>query len=368
MKRMLFITGVVLLFLAGCGTRDKKARLEKLKKERDRIAIEIQKLEKDIYPLGIASAYPVRVESLTKRPFVHYIEVQGKVDGNENIGVSPQTVGVVTHILVTEGDFVKKGHVLAELDADVLKRSLKELETQLNFATDLYQKQKNLWDQKIGSEVQYLTAKNNMEALQNKIATVNDQIKMSSIISPIDGTVEEIPIKVGQMASAGVPAFRIINFSKAKAVAEVGESYSSSIKTGDEVKIFLPDLNVEHTEKVTFSSKYINPTNRTFTVEAALPSDNEVYRANMIAVVRIRDYSKSSVIAVPQNFIQSSKNEGDYIFLAKEENGKKVARKAFIKPGITYNGLTEILSGLNEGDLLITSGYKDIYEGQSIRY
>jgi multidrug efflux pump subunit AcrA (membrane-fusion protein) len=161
----------------------------------------------------------------------------------------------------------------------------------------------------------------------------------------------------------------VINFSKVKAVADVGEAYSSKIKTGDQVKIFLPDFNVELQQNVTFASKFINPTNRTFIVEVELPpSTNMVYRANMIAVIRIKDYSNASTMAVSQNFIQSSKDEGLYIFLAKDENGKKIARKTYIKTGVTYNGLTEVLSGLKEGDKLITAGYKDLYDGQVIDY
>ena len=368
MKKLLFLAGLVLLLTAGCGPQDKKARLEKLKKQRDQITNEIQQLEKGLYPAGTTPALPVSVQPVSIREFGHYIEVQGRVDGNENIGVSPQTVGVVTKILVNEGDHVLKGQLLAELDAEVLKQSLNELQTQLNFATDLYHKQKNLWDQNIGSEVQYLTAKNNMESIQNKIATVQDQINLSNITSPIDGTVEDIPIKVGQTASLGVPAFRVINFSKAKAVAEVGEAYSAKINTGDQVRIFLPDLNEEFTQKVTFASKYINPTNRTFTVEAELPSNQEVYRANMIAVVRIKDYYNPTAIAIPQNYIQSSQAEGAYVFVAREEGGRKVAKKAFVKTGVTYNGLTEIDSGLKNGDLIITAGYKDLYDGQLIQF
>jgi len=222
MKRSLLLAGF-LVFLVACGGPDvKQARLEKLKKERDRLSIEILTLEKELFPEGSTPATPVSVIALVKEPFNHYIEVQGKVDGNENIGVSPRTPGVVNRVLVEEGDYVRKGQVLAELDAEVLKQSLKELESQLAFTTELYDKQKTLWDQKIGSEVQYLTAKNNKESLENKIATVKDQIKMSNITSPIDGTVEEIPIKVGQMASPGFPAFRVVNFSKAKAAGRSG--------------------------------------------------------------------------------------------------------------------------------------------------
>ncbi|MFH1297036.1 MAG: efflux RND transporter periplasmic adaptor subunit [Bacteroidota bacterium] len=364
-----FLSLCVLALLVSCGgSADKKAKLEQLKKERDQLSIEILNLEKELYPEGNIKALMISVDTLHEEPFSHYIEVQGRIDGNENIGVSPRTPGVVNRILVTEGDHVSKGEVLAELDAEVLKQTLKELESQLDFVTEMYNKQKVLWDQKIGSEVQYLTAKNNKESLENKIVTIKDQIKMSNITSPIDGTIEEIPIKVGQMAAVGYPAFRIVNFSKAKAVADVGEAYSNKIKTGDQVQVFLPDLDKEFDRKVTFSSKYINPTNRTFVVEAELPTNNLTYRANMIAVLRIKDYTNPSAISIPQNLIQSSRDEGHYVFIALEADGKKTARKKYVTTGITYNGLTEVENGLEPGDLIITAGYKDLYDGQPINY
>jgi RND family efflux transporter MFP subunit len=368
MKKLISLLVIIFLIVSCKSGSDNNANLEKLKQERDKLSEQIAKLEAAQNQGNNNPATPVSIEVLKKQPFSHYIEVQGRIDGNENIGVSPRTVGVVTKISVVEGDHVRKGQVLAELDAEVLKQNLKDLQNQLEFVTDLYEKQKNLWEQKIGSEVQYLTAKNNMESIQNKIATVQDQIKMSSITAPIDGTVEEIPIKVGQLATAGLPAFRVINFSKAKVVAEVGEAYSAKINTGDQVRIYLPDYNEELEQRVTFASKYINPTNRTFTVEAELNPNENVYRANMIAVLRIKDYLNPSVIALPQNYIQSSKAEGQFVYVASSENGKNVARKKYVKSGVTYNGLTELLSGLEEGDKLITAGYKDLYDGQIIDY
>jgi RND family efflux transporter MFP subunit len=367
MKKLLLLLPV-LIFLVTCSSPDKKTQLEKLKKEHARISEEITILEKELNPAGNEPVIMVNIDTIVRGLFEHYIEVQGRIDGNENIGVSPRSPGVVSKILVKEGDFVRKGQVLAELDADVLKRNLKDLETQLAYVTDLYDKQKSLWDQGIGSEKQFLDAKNGKESLQNKVDAMKEQINMSNITAPIEGTVEDIPIKVGQMAAVGIPAFRVINFSKAKAVADVGEAYSAKIKTGDQVKVFLPDFNEEMVEKVTFASKFINPTNRTFVVEVELPHAANNFRANMIAVIRIKDYSNPSAIAIPQNYIQSSKNEGLFLFIEKEENGKKVARKAYIETGITYNGLTEITNGLKEGDKIITAGYKDLYEGQIIDY
>lgn len=368
MKKIFWI--LLLTLLAGAcsnGDQEKQAKLDQLRKQMAQIQSEITLLEKELNPEGTTDALAVTVDTLKQSSFEHYIEVQGKIDGSENIGVSPRQPGVVTRILVKEGDQVKKGQLLAELDAEVLKQTLQELKSQLVYVTDLYERQKALWDQKIGSEVQYLTAKNNKESLENKQATLEDQIKMANITAPIDGTVEEIPIKVGQMAAAGFPAFRIVNFSKAKAVAEVGESYSSKIKTGDQVKVFLPDIGSELDQRVTFASRFINPVNRTFTIEVQLPS-NETYRANMIAILRIKDYANAKTIAIPQNYIQSSKNDGHFIFVAVTENGKTVARKREIVPFITYNGLTEVLNGLEAGDLIITAGYKDLYDGQPITF
>jgi membrane fusion protein, multidrug efflux system len=334
MKKMLFFVGL-LIFAVSCGTPDKKAQLEKLKKDHDKIAIQIAELEKELNPQGTMLATNVSIQSLVNQPFEHYIEVQGRIDGNENIGVSPRSPGVVTKILVKEGDYVKKGQILAELDADVLKRNLKDIENQLAYVTDLYEKQKSLWDQQIGSEKQYLDAKNAKESVQNKLDALKEQINMSSITAPIDGTVEDIPIKVGQMASSASPqpAFRIVNFSKVKAVADVGEANSAKIKTGDQVRVFLPDFNQELTERVTFASKYINPTNRTFMVEVELPAENNLFRANMIAVIRVKDYTNAATIAIPQNYIQSSKDEGVYVFIAKEENGKNWQEKHISKQG-----------------------------------
>jgi RND family efflux transporter MFP subunit len=276
----------------------------------------------------------------------------------------------VTKIRVHEGEAVTKGQVLAELDAEVLKQQLTDLKNKLAFVTDIYNRQKTLWDQKIGSEIQYLKAKNDMESVQNGISTLDEQIKMSVIFAPISGTVEDIPIKVGQLASPAspIPAFRIVNFSKAKALADVGEAYSSKVQVGDQVKIYLPDLKQELDNKVTFASKYINPTNRTFLVEAEIPSSSLTFRANMIAVLKIKDYTNPSAIAIPQNYIQNSRDEGQFVYVAVEENGQKIARKRAITPTVSYNGLTEVVSGLQEGDKIITAGYKDLYNGQPIAY
>jgi RND family efflux transporter MFP subunit len=369
MKKAILLLTIIVLVASCNSDTDKKAQLEKLRAQRDKLNEQIQKLEKEVLAgdPSTAKLKDVDAEAVKLSEFRHYVEIQGKVDGDENIALSAKAPGFVTEINVDEGQQVVKGQLLATLDDLVLQQGLKELESSLDYATDLYNRQKNLWDQNIGSEVQYLTAKNTKESLENKIKTMKEQMSLLKITSPIDGTVEEVPIKVGQYVSPGLSIFRIVNFSHVKVTGEVAEAYSPKVKRGDSVIIFFPDFNKEIKSSLTFSSKFINPANRTFQIECHFdPGDNE-FRANMISVIRILDYKSDSAVVVPVNVIQKSISE-IYVFVARDENGKKIARKQIITTGSTYNGLTEVLSGLKKGDQLITTGYQELNDGQPVNY
>ncbi|HPG33420.1 MAG TPA: efflux RND transporter periplasmic adaptor subunit, partial [Lentimicrobium sp.] len=211
-----------------------------------------------------------------------------------------------------------------------------------------------------------LTAKNNKESLESNLAAMNDQLEMTKIKSPINGTVEEVNLKVGQMASPGLPAVRVVNFSSAKVVAEIAEAYAPKIKPGDKVLVSFPDFNTEISTKVHFTSKYINPVNRTFLTEVKLGPGKVEYRANMIAVVKINDYSNPSTVVIPVSLVRESAS-GKYIFVSKVENGKMVARRQVVVIGNTYNGMAEITQGITEGDKIITTGYNSLVDGQLIR-
>ncbi|MDD2529046.1 MAG: efflux RND transporter periplasmic adaptor subunit [Lentimicrobiaceae bacterium] len=368
-KKSLILTAVVLFAVACNKPADKKAQLADLKKQRDELNMQIQSLEQELGgsdSLANKKMTTVAITEAEKSSFDHYIEVQGKVDGEDNIAVSAQTPGLITAVLVKEGDAVKKGEVMALTDNSVLQQQIENVKTQLNFATNLYNKQKALWDQEIGSEVQYLTAKNNKESLEANLAALNDQLEMTKIKSPINGTVEEVNLKVGQMASPGMPAVRVVNFSSAKVVADISETYASRVKKGDKVIVFFPDFKKEIETKIHFTSKYINPVNRTFLTEVKLrPSDIE-YRANMLAVVKINDYTNPSTFVIPVSLLKDS-SSGKYIYTAKEENGRLIARRKIVEVGRTYNGMAEIISGLEKGDKIITTGYNNLVEGQLIK-
>lgn len=368
MKKIIIILSV--LFVAfGC-SQDKSAKLEKLKQEKLKIEQEIAALESQLDSTKVQSngkAISVALKEIQPAEFNHYIEVQGKVDGEDNIGVSAKMMGVVTHVYVKEGDAVRKGQVLAELDAEVLKQSIAEIESTFTFVNDLYEKQKSLWEKKIGSEVQYLTAKNNKESLESKIKTLKEQLDLYRITSPIYGTVEEVGLKVGQAASPGLPAFRVVNFSSVKVVAEVSEVYSAKVAKGADALIEFPDLNYSTQSKVHFASRYINPINRTFTTEIHLNDKGFEYRANMIAVVKINDYKAKDAIVIEANAIQADQS-GKFVFVAIEENNQWIARKQPIKEGNSYNGMVEIIEGLKINDKLIISGFEFLTDDASIKF
>ena len=367
-QAIIFVALVV--FAVACGSSvDKKAELAKLKKQHDELAVKIKKLESELQIGDSATKTKVTSVSVTEakaQEFNHYLEVQGKVDGEDNIAVSAQMAGAITAVFVKEGDAVRKGQTLAQIDNSVMQQQIASTKQQLEFATNLYNKQKALWDKQIGSEVQYLTAKNNKENLEKALSTLNEQVELTRIKSPINGSVEEVNLKVGQMASPGLPAVRVVNFSTVKVVAEIAEAYAPKIKPGNKVIVFFPDFNTEVNSTIRFTSKYINPVNRTFVSEVRLGPSNVQYRANMMAVVRINDYHNPSAFTIPVTLVRET-SEGKYIYVAKQENGKLVARRLPVTVGSTYNGLAEITAGITAGDKIITTGFNSLIDGELIQ-
>lgn len=358
---ILYIT--LAAMMVACGTPDKKAELEKLRSQKAELDTKIASLEEELAKSDTTKEKMADVVAmpLQARPFKTYIEVQGRIDADENVSLSSEMPGTVTRINVKVGDEVRKGQVLAETDARATQQQISDLQTSLDLATQVYQKQKNLWDQKIGTEIQFLQSKNTKESLENKIATMQEQVRMSKIISPIDGTVDAVNIKIGQAIAPGIAAINVINFANLKVKADVSESYASRIKAGDEAMILFPDVHDSITTKVNYASRAINNLTRTFGVELLLDKSRQ-YHPNMVAKVKINDYnSPTPMVVVPVKFIQKGTNE-NYVFIA--DNGKAVRR--VVKIAHEYNGNAEIIEGLKEGDLLITEGYDLINEGDKL--
>ena len=368
---------VMATIAASCGNSNhsalekKKEELVKLKEERKTINTKISKLEIEITKLDSSATNHskgklVAIKSIVLQPFTNYIEIMGKIDAEQNTNVSTEIPGTVKRISVQPGQSVSVGQTLGEIDNTVSEIAMNELKQQIEFAKTIYEKQKNLWEQKIGSEVQYLTAKNNFEALQKKLATMNQQLGMARIKSPITGIVDEVFAKVGQTVAPGVPCFRIVNSNKLKIKANVAESYAGKIKSGNKVKLFFPDLNLETEGIVSYTSRIIDPINRAFNVEIPLSSNSD-YKPNMMAQIKIVDYETDKAIVVPVNTIRTV-GEDNYIIIAIEQNGAMHAVKRKVTTSRTYNGQTEITSGLIVGDRLITVGYQDLEDGDEIKF
>jgi membrane fusion protein (multidrug efflux system) len=370
MKKNIYYYAFIAFLLSCSAGSNNKAELEKLKSQRDQLNTKISLLENKINPNGKKAnekAATVNVINAAESVFNHYIKVQGTVDGDQNIAVSPQMAGIVTAVYVKEGTLVKKGQVLALIDDKVLKQSLEEVRTQLELARSIYEKQSALWEKKIGSEVQYLQAKTGKESLEQRLGTMKEQLKLAKIISPIAGSVESVPLRVGQMASPGLPTstIRVINMSTAKISADVSEAYATRIHDGNSVIVNFPDLGKDFTTKLNFTGRYIDPVNRTFKVECKVSSKDVVLRANMIAYIKIKDYTNTEAFCLPVNYVQNDK-DGKFIYIARQKGKDWIADKKIIKTGKDYDGVIEILDGLKPGDKIITGGYQNLNSGESV--
>jgi RND family efflux transporter MFP subunit len=348
--------------------QDKKSELNKLKKSQQELVDKIAKLEAELKDSTATNdAVQVAIETIALQQFTHAIEVQGSLDGEENVKVYPQGMGVVTQVLVGVGTQVRKGQVIAKIDDQAMRKTLAQTTAQYKLAAEMYERQKSLWDQKIGSEMQFLQAKANKEALENGLAALKDQLDYFQIKSPINGTVEDLPVKVGMSASPAMAVATVINFSSIKVVADVAEAYNTSISAGDAVSIWFPDLKMEVNSKISTASKYITPANRSFKVEVRLPGNQKNLKANMIAVLRITDYKNPKAAIVKVNLIQNDA-KGTYLFSVADEKDKQVARKLYITTGMTYNGMTEVKEGLAAGDRVISAGQLGLTDGVEVKF
>ncbi len=367
---LLLLAGVVLASCNKGNADDRLKQLEDLKKEREELSKQINDLEEELIAEGLLikdKSIQVKVQTIDTTGFVSFLDLQGKVDGDENVTATAKTVGVINGVYVKEGQAVYRGQTLAVMDASVLAQSLAELEQQASFLEDIYKRQKSLWEQNVGSEIQYLQAKNNFESMQNRIATVKSQIAMNYITSPISGRIEEVNVKVGSSVAPGTPAFRVVNFAKVKVTAEVSETYSKNLNVGSKVRLSFPDLNYETEAPLTFVSKYINPGSRSFKVECVLPAEKGMdYRANMIAVMKINVYANPEAVCIPQNVVQTS-SKGDYVYVAVTKNKKEVAEMRMVKTGEVYDGNVEILSGLKKGDRVVVMGFNTLKDGTELK-
>ncbi|MBK9932500.1 MAG: efflux RND transporter periplasmic adaptor subunit [Saprospiraceae bacterium] len=370
----LLVLAISIIYMVSCKSKDaadpsmdKQAKLTALKTQIATLEKEANALEAELNPAGkTVRTKLVGVTTFPQSTFKNYIDLQGAVTADQDLFVNSKMAGTATQILIKTGDRVTRGQTLVHLDDALIQQGLAELETQLAFATNLYDKQKALWDQKLGTEVQYLGAKNNKESIEKRIATTKEQWQMSKVTAPISGVIDEVMIKPGQMISPGIPIARLVNFSKLKITAEVPESYAGRIKPGNAIKIYFPDIQKEFDSRITYVSPIINQVNRTFKAEAALPANMNGVLPNMISIIKILDYSNDKAFILPINLLQKD-HEGDFVMVADSTTEGWISGKQPVSIGRYYNDQVEIKSGINPNQQVITLGYQDLVAGEKLR-
>ncbi len=345
----------------------KRQELQKLKQQQHELSQKIEALEKEVASSEEEEVIEVKVSELSERKFEHFIEVNGSVEAEYNINVSPESAGIIEAVYVKEGQHVSKGDMLAKLKTETLQRSIDQLNVQLDLATTNFNRQKNLWDQNIGSEMQYLQAKTNMESLQKQIAGLESQLEMSEVKSPVDGVVDEVFQEKGDIGSPQAPFAKVVNIDKVKIYADVSEAYLTKVKTGDKVKVFFPAVNKEIETPIRQIGNVIDPNSRTFRIRLDLSNSNKEIKPNLRAVIKIRDYLAENAIVVPTLYVKEDFN-GEYTYVAENSGSKQLAKKVYVNTGVTNNNMTEVVLGLEPGMKIISEGYNQIVDGSVINY
>jgi RND family efflux transporter MFP subunit len=365
MKRIvLFIISIVIV--ASCA-KSKKDQVSDLMKQKSEISAKIKTLQAELKSESKQEAKVAYVTAQTVNPglFNHFVEIQGDVSSDNNIYIPAESNGLVKRIFVTEGDKVVEGQILAKLDDIMIKRQINQVKTNLTLAKVVFEKQERLWNKNIGREIDYLQAKTNKESLESQLEILNEQVAKTEIHSPIDGTIDNVDLKVGEMAAAGMKAIRVVKISDLKIKAQISEQYVKDVNLGDKVEVKIPTIDEKFTTNIIAKSKIINPNNRTFSIEIDVPKHLKTVKPNMLAVLTINDYKNENAIAVPINSVINSLGT-KYVFVAKKENGKLIAVQQDVKVGKYYNSKIEIVEGINPNDQIITFGYQNLSDKQEI--
>lgn len=342
------------------GVEAKKAELEKLKTESNEINNQIKELEAELITLDPEFAKQnqksilITTAQARKGRFEHYVEVTGSVLSKKNVNISAETSGRILEIPAIEGMRVEKGQVLARIDAESIQRSIEELENTMDLANTLFEKQERLWKQQIGTEVQYLEAKNRKEGLERNLASARTELAKAEVRAPFSGTIESVQVRLGELVQPGAAMFQFVGESDLFIEADISESYVGVLSKGDSVDVSFPSINQEIQTKVSAVGAIINPNNRTFKVEVYLPKVPMV-KPNMISVLKIQDYENNNAVTVPSYLILSD-NRGDYIFVVEDGT----ARKKYVERGKTFDRETEILEGLEGNEVLVDKGFREV--------
>ncbi len=372
MKNSLILFAASLLVLSCTqspeGLEAKRTALLEKQKQLSELETEVHLLEEEIAALDTSNseiATRVQVKKVETESFEHFVKLTGTVTSQENIMISAETNGRVRSVPAVEGQKVAAGTILVRLEDDIISNQLEEAKSAYELAKLTFEKRKNLWDQNIGSEMEYLQAKNQFEATKSKYAQVQNQYDHTTIKAPIRGSVDHIGVREGEFVSVGTPIARVVDLEKVEIEAELSEQYLRAIKKGDSVVVEIPALDIKLKAPVSFVSQVINPDNRSFKVKVNLDNKKGIIKPNVLANMMIRDYKNDSALVIPSNCI-SSDLKGEYVYLMVGTGAEAKAEKRYVKKGKSFGSYTEILSGLKPNENVVTVGYSQLNDGEKI--
>lgn len=379
MKKILIIT-VFSFVLFSCGKSEQEQSIEKLVSSKDVKGLQAKKvaLQAEIATIEEALAtLDVKIEealvgitSVKDTVFNHYLEVQGSIDTKENILIQPEYSGTLTSLTVKAGQRVSKGQILGRVDDAGMSQQLASAENQYQLAKTTFERQKNLWDKKIGSEIQFLQAQTQMISAQKTVSQIKAQLSKTVIRAPFSGTIDEVFVEKGEVVAPSPQGLmRIVNLGNMYVSTTVPESYIGKLKVGDNVDVFLTSLGKTYKGKVRQIGSFINPNNRSFGIEVSVPNPENLLRPNQVAKLKIIDYVSKNALVVPTGIIQEDANNNKFVYKVEESNGKTgKAKKVVVKTGKSSDNVTEILSGLSVNDVIVTDGVNSISEGMKLNF
>ena len=379
-----FLYSVLVLFAISCGKQEKtvedvidsqnlteiRAKKLELSKQQGELTTKISKLDEAITKLDPNKNLPLVTTMVVKDTvFKHYTEVQGDVATKQNIIIYPEYAGLLQKVYVKEGDHVNKGQILAKIDDGGLSSQVAQLESRAALAKTTFERQKRLWDQNIGSEIEYLQAKTSYESAQKAVDQLKSQLGKTLVRAPFSGTIDDVISDEGQVVAPGAnQLFRLVNLSDMYVEANVPENYLSKIQKGTSVVVQIDAINKTFEGKVRQVGNFVNPDNRTFQIEVAIPNSEKMVKPNLIATVKLNDYTAEKTITIPENVVQQNSQGEQLVYLAEAKNDSvAIAKKVFIETGYTSDAVVEVTKGLQNGDRLILEGSKSLRDQQEVK-
>jgi RND family efflux transporter MFP subunit len=379
MKKIFLITTLSVLIFS-CGKKEETATIDNLIASKNATALQAKKalIQADLAKIDEALATLdvkkeealVSVLTVKDTVFSHYLEIQGSVNTKENILVQPEFQGTLVSLNVKAGQRVSKGQVLGKIDDAGLSQQVASLENQYALAKTTFERQKNLWSQKIGSEMQYLQAQTQMISAQRGVAQIKAQLEKTILKAPFTGTIDEVFVEKGQVVAPSQQGLmRIVNLSNMYVSTSVPETYIGKLKVGTEVDVFLTSLGKTYKGKVRQIGNFVNPNNRSFGIEVSVPNPENLLRPNQVANLKITDYFSKNAIVVPTNVIQEDGEKNKFVYTAINVSGKTgTAKKVIVKLGQSSDNVTEILSGLSSEAIVVTEGTNAISDGMKLNF